>query len=113
MTALVLLLTSQISNAQDVKEPATHDPSAETEDEPLSFWASIADTFAIIFVAEIADKVGLNSKQTFIMVIIFSMSMNKWMVYAGATITMVLMHTIATFLGRLAANFRWSLSAGV
>ena len=33
------------------------------------------------------------------MVIIFSMTMNRCLVYAGATTSMVLMHTIATFLG--------------
>lgn len=35
------------------------------------------------------------------MVIIFSMSMNKCLVYAGSATTMVLMHTIATFLGMI------------
>lgn len=29
------------------------------------------------------------------------MSMNRCLVYAGATITMVMMHTIATFLGKV------------
>ena len=35
------------------------------------------------------------------MVVIFSMTMNKCLVYAGSATTMVLMHTIATFVGKI------------
>ena len=47
------------------------------------------------------------------MVVIFSMSNNKWLVYCGVTISMVFMHTIATFLGRISIYSRWSVSSGV